>query len=224
MFISEALPFIASFIEKLNHALQTIDLAAGLTRIQKGWLGFCLLGIIVTNSICWTRFERSSLGLRSDASLSWMFRQPNRFWKFLLRASVMIIIQKYGITEGVLVLDDSDEKRSKTTKRIYKSHKMKDKSSGGYINGQCIVLLLLVTEIVTIPVGFEFYMPDPELTAWNKKDKQLKKLGFSKIQRPEKPPRNENYPTKQEIALVLLKIFHQEHSVPAFAGIRLNVS
>ncbi|TXL15964.1 hypothetical protein BMR05_01480, partial [Methylococcaceae bacterium HT4] len=47
-------------------------------------------------------------------------------------------------TEGVLAFDESDRARSKSTKRIYKVYKQKHKGSGGYVNGQTIVLLLLV--------------------------------------------------------------------------------
>ena len=46
------------------------------------------------------------------------------------------------MTHGVLVVDDSDKKRCKVTKRIFKAYKLYDKTSGGYLNGQTIVLLL----------------------------------------------------------------------------------
>jgi hypothetical protein len=208
MFIGKTLPFVRSFVDELDRALRCIDSAAGLTRIQKGWLEFCLLAIVVTNSVCWKRFERASLGRRTPASLSWMFRQTNLCWQFVLRASVRVILDRYGITEGVLVVDDSDKKRSKQTQRIYKTHKVKDKQSGGFINGQSFVLLLFVTPKVTMPVGVEFYMPDPALTAWNKEEKWLRKRGVPTKKRPAKPPKNPNYPTKPEIALRLLEEFH----------------
>jgi hypothetical protein len=67
------------------------------------------------------------------------------------------MLGKYGITHGSLVIDDSDKKRCKVTTRIFKAHKLKAKVSGGYINGQSIVLLLLVTPVITVPVGFAFY-------------------------------------------------------------------
>jgi hypothetical protein len=70
-----------------------------------------------------------------------MFINSKIVWIFLLRASVRVILSKYGITEGVLVLDDSDKKRSKSTKKIFKAYKIKDKGSGGYINGQGVVML-----------------------------------------------------------------------------------
>ncbi|WP_221895208.1 hypothetical protein [Bathymodiolus japonicus methanotrophic gill symbiont] len=62
----------------------------------------------------------------------------------------------------------------------YKVYKQKHKGSGGYVNGQTIVLLLLVTSSITVPVGFFFYMPDPALKQWDKEDKRLKKSGIAK--------------------------------------------
>ncbi len=52
-----------------------------------------------------------------------------------------------------LVLDDSDRVRSK------------DKKTGGYVMGQSIVLLLLVTPKIT------FYQPEPTIKAWVKDNK-----------------------------------------------------
>jgi len=98
-----------------------------------------------------------------------MFREAKLAWDYLLLASVTLVLERYEITEGVLVLDESDRARSKRTKRIYGAHKQKHKASGGYVNGQTVVLLLLVTQSVTIPVGFAFYRPDPALKAWVKK-------------------------------------------------------
>jgi len=208
MFIGTTLPFVRNFVEELDRALKRIAPDAGLTRIQKEWIGFCLIAIIVTNSVCWKRFERASLGERSAKSLSWMFRQTNRFWRILLQASVHVILSQYAITEGVIVVDDSDKKRARQTTRIYKAHKVKDKKSGGFINGQNFVLVLLVTPKVTLPVGMEFYMPDPKLTTWNAEEKRLKQRGVPKKNRPAKPKKNPNYPTMPELALRLLGAFH----------------
>ena len=41
-------------------------------------------------------------------------------------------------------------------------HKLKDKASGGFIRGQSLLFLLLITPKVMIPVGFVFYLPDPD--------------------------------------------------------------
>jgi hypothetical protein len=208
MFIGTTLPFVKTYVAEVDAALRRIKPDAGLTRLQGEWLGFCLVAILVTNSVCWKRFERASLGQRTASALSWMFRHTLHFWPFLLQASIRVILAKYGITEGVLVVDDSDKKRAKQTTRIYKAHTMKDKKTGGFINGQSFVLLLLVTQTISIPVGIEFYMPDPALTAWNAEDKRLKKRGIPKKQRPAKPKKNIDYPTIPEIALLLLEAFH----------------
>ena len=132
-------------------------------------------------------------------------------WEQLLTISIKIILSRYGITEGIISIDDTDNKRSKSTKLIPWVHKIKDKASGGYIMGQSLVFLVLITSKITIPVGFSFYMPAPELTAWNKKDKKLKKQGIPASKRPPKPPKNDKYPTMIEIALSLLKEFKFFH-------------
>ena len=183
----------------------------GLSGIQKAWLSFCILAILVTDSVCWAKFERASLGRYSLAALSWMFCHSKIPWDLVLEMSVRVILHRYGITQGCLAVDDTDKKRSKTTRKIAYVHKLKDKASGGFIQGQCIVFLVLVTPKITFPVGFAFYLPDPTLSAWYKEDKKLKKQGIPPQQRPPKPPRNEAYPTKGELALRLLRQFRSNH-------------
>jgi len=141
-----------------------------------------------------------------------MFREAKIAWGYLLLASVTLVLKRHGITEGVLVLDESDRARSKKTQRIHGVHKQKHKASGGYVNGQTVVLLLLVTPTVTFPVGFSFYQPDPALTAWAKEDKRLKKAGIAKKERPVQPKRDSAYPTKTQLALQLLQAFRDAHS------------
>jgi len=211
MFIDEAAPFINEFIEEVDKALRTIEPTAGLTPIQRKWLAFCLQAILVTNSVCWAKFERASLGHYTVARLSWMFRRAKINWDIILYASVKVILWRYQISQGVLVLDDSDKKRAKRTKRIYRTQKLKDKKTGGYLNGQSLVILVLVTPVVTIPVGFGFYQTDPALTAWYKSEKKLKKQGVTKKNRPSKPDKNEEYPSKQEIGWQLLAKFETDH-------------
>jgi DDE superfamily endonuclease len=211
MLMSEPAQFIKTFVTELNEVLGKLKSNAKLTEIQSDWLGLCLTGILLTNTVCWAKFQRACLGAYKVAALSWMFRDAKIAWDYLLMASVTMVLEQHGITEGVLVLDESDRARSKRTKRLYKVHKQKHKLSGGYVNGQTIVLLLLVTESVTFAVGFAFYMPDPALTAWTKEDKRLKKEGMAKKDRPVKPERNALYPTKTQIALRLLQEFRDAH-------------
>jgi hypothetical protein len=211
MFFGEPLPFVKEYISKLNTALENYKQGSGLSWAQRKWICFCLMGILVTNSVCWAKFERAGLKEYTLAALSWMFRKSKIRWELLLCMSVKVILARFGITGGELVIDDTDKKRSKSTRKIYKAHKIKDKASGGYVNGQSMVVLLLVTPIITIPVGFWFYLPDPALTAWYKREKELKEKGVSKAERPSKPVRNPDYPTKQEIGLKLLEQFRTYH-------------
>ncbi len=212
MLISEPLPFVKVFIEALDEVLKVhAPGARGLSAIQRHWLGFCMMGILITNSVCWARFERASVGRYSLAALSWMFRRAKIPWERLLVCSVRVLVRRYGITEGVLSLDDSDKARSKVTKRIAHVHKMKDKTSGGFVMGQCLVFLVLITPKVTLPVGFAFYLPDPALSAWTKKDKALRATGVAAKDRPPKPPQNDHYPSKQALALTLLRDFREAH-------------
>ena len=156
MILTESAPFIKQYIEDLNNSLERYQPGAGLTFTQKIWLSFCLTGILMVNAVCWAKFERASLSGYKLAALSWMFRKGKISWDNLLIVSVRHILKNYGITSGVLVLDESDRARSKNTKRIHKAHKQKHKASGGYVNGQTVVLLLLVTDSITVPVGFKF--------------------------------------------------------------------
>jgi hypothetical protein len=130
MLMNEPAQFIKNFVTDLDAALGKLKSTANLTSLQKTWLGFCLTGILLTNSVCWAKFEHASLGERKIAALSWMFREAKVALDYLLLASVTLVLKRHGITEGLLVLDESDRARSKRTKRIYGAHKQKHKVSG----------------------------------------------------------------------------------------------
>jgi hypothetical protein len=207
MIISDGLPFIRDYISGINQALKTQDPGKALTRLQSYWLSFVILGLLVTNSLCWKRFERFSVGSHKMAGLSWVFRKAHIAWALLLQASILHLVSIYKIRSGVLLVDDSDKERSKRTTEIAKVHKIKDKKGGGYFNGQNLVFLVLVTEKFTLPVGFCFYEPDPVMKAWEKEDKRLQDKGVEKCYRPKPPKEDENYPSKKTIALGLIANF-----------------
>ena len=211
MLIAEPLPFIKDYVRELNTAIKAHCPEKNLSQIQQYWLSFCIMAIIVTNSVCWARFQKASIGQYSIGALAWMFRKSSIPWDLLLQMSVSVILRRYGITEGNIGIDDTDKRRSKSTKKLFQVHKIKDKPSGGYIMGQSIVFLVLITSKITIPVGFSFHMPDPVLSAWYKNDKELKKQGVPKKLRPAKPDRDPNYPTMPQIALKLLEQFKRAH-------------
>src|SRR5246500_3197776 len=211
MIIGKPMPFVRAFVEAVDDPIREHHPSHAMSATQRAWLAFCVTAVLVTNSICWARFERASLGTYSLAALSWMFRHSKMPWEELLVASVRVSLRHYGITSGSLVIDDTDNPRSKAARALAHLYKLRAKESGGYIWGQSLVFLVLVTPKISIPVGFAFYQPAPELSAWYKKDKALKKQGVPKSQRPPKPPANPAYPTKQQLALRLLERFHAQY-------------
>ncbi len=111
MIVGEPLPFVQEYVRKLSTHLEQHQAGRGLTGGQQGWLSFCLLCIIVTESVCWRKFVRAGLGQYTEALLSWYFRCPLS-WDLLLAMSVRVVLQSFGTWEGVLVLDDTGKKRS----------------------------------------------------------------------------------------------------------------
>src|SRR6266581_3832430 len=211
MIIGKPAPFVRAFIEAVDAAIRAHQPHHAMSVTQRTWLAFCVTAVLVTNSICWARFERASLGTYAMAALSWMFRHSKVPWEHLLVASVRVILRHHGITSGTLVIDDTDNPRSKSAKALAYLYKLRDKESGGYLWGQSLVFLLLVTPKISIPVGVVFYQPAPEISAWYRTDKALKKQGVPTKQRPSKPAPNPQYPTKEQLALRLLETFKAQH-------------
>lgn len=208
MLLRKALPEIISYIDSLNALMSDEHQNWVLTKCQRLWLGFVLSCMLISNSINWQLFERITLGQISFSSYCWMFHHGKILWDQLISLSIKLIIKKYRLTQGVLIIDDTDRPRSKRTNKIEHVHIIKDKSTNGFLSGQNIVFLVIVTDKLTIPVGFKFYEPDPALKAWKKEDKKLRKQKVPKSERPSAPERNPAYPTKSAIALELVSDFN----------------
>ena len=211
MIFTTPLPFIKGFIDQLDQGLRDCAPTRKLSKAQRWWLSFCLMGILLSNSVCWAAFERVGLGGYQQAALSWMFRCSKLLWPLLLHVSIMLVLRRYGITEGVLAGDDSDRQRAKVTQRIFGAHTVFDKKTRGYFNGQTVVLLFLITPKVSLPVGFRFYQPDPAVKEWKKNEEKLKKQGVKKAERPPKPEPKAAYPSKWQLLLALLEEFKFYH-------------
>lgn len=210
MFVS-VLPFITSYLDDVDRALKAHAKGRGLTGSQRRWLSFCLMGVLLSNTVSWASFERCGLRGYRLSALSWMFRRTKLVWEVMFQASVGVVLERYGLGEGVLVVDDSDRRRAKRTRRIDRAHKIYDKKTGGYFNGQSMVFLLLVTDKVTLPVNVCFAYPDPAQQAWRKEEERLKKLKTPKAERPEQPAFDPAYPTKWHQALDLIRCFRSAH-------------
>lgn len=182
-----ALSFITAYVMELNAQLKYLTDEKGLSKTQRAWLGFTLSAIIVSNTICWSVFERISCSRYGSAKLLGMFRRAKLPWDMLLLASIQMLIKRYDLQDGILLLDDSDKRRSKNVSKIHAVQKVKDKGTGGYSMAQNIMFLVLVTNKVTIPLGFDFYISDKKWQQWKAEDKKLRKAKVPKKDRPAPP-------------------------------------
>src|SRR5262249_54498126 len=159
MVLGKPAPFVRAFVDAVDAAIRTHQPHHALSVTQRTWLAFCITAVLVTNSICWARFARASLGTYAMAALSWMFRHSKIPWEHLLVASVRVILQHHGITSGSLIVDDTDNPRSKAAKALAYLYKLRDKASGGYLLGQSLVVLGLVAPKISPPAGLGFCPP-----------------------------------------------------------------
>jgi len=202
---------VVAYVTALSESLQQIS-SKKLTKSQQLWLTIVIMGLIVTGSFNWAAFEKRSLGEFKEARLRWIFGSAKMAWSYFLQASIAYVLSHYDLKKGVLVLDDSDKMRSRNTTQISGVHKVKDKKTGGYFQGQEFIFLLLVTDKITIPVGFKFYVPNPAIKKWKEVIKSQKKAGISAKERDKHPPFDPRYPSKQMLGLELLKAFSQNHA------------
>ncbi len=208
MLFTEALSESKNYVKALNQEILKKHPDKGLPRIAQKYLSFCLTGIVVTGTICWTRMERASAGSFSKKALSWFLHHSvSIVWKILLVHSLKYLFRVYDVKCGVLIIDDFDRHRSKNTSMIHGVHKVKNKKGGGFVSSQNVVQAVLVAGSLTLPVGFGVYQPDPDVKAWRKNDIALRKKKVPKSQRPREPPKNPAFPSKKEIAVRLVRQF-----------------
>jgi hypothetical protein len=211
MVLGKPAPFVSAFVNTVAEAIRAPRPSHGMSTMPRAWRAFCVPAVLVTHSICWARFARARLGSYALAALSWMVRHSTMPWDELWVASVRVMLRHYGLHSGSLVSDDTDNKRSTAAHTLAPLSKLPEKASGGYVWGQSLVFLVVGTPTISLPVGFAFYQPAPELSAWDKKDKALTKQGLPKKQRPAPPPAKPLSPTKQALALSLLAQFKTPH-------------
>jgi len=208
MVIRDISDFVRTYINSISDSLSDMHPEYRMTARQRYWLGFCLTGLLLSNSINWSAYSRLSMGSYKVGGLSWMFRKSSVCFELLLTRSIGHIVGHYDLSEGVIIFDDTDNERSKNAVKIHGLGKQKDKKSGGYFNGQNIMYMLLVTKKVTIPIGFKFYENDPSWLAWKKEDDRLAHKKVKKKYRPKEIARNyDKYPSKLGLSLQLVAEF-----------------
>ena len=101
MLLHEPADFIKTFVTDLNVALGKLKPNDRLTHLQTVWLGFCLTAMLLTNSVCWAKFERASLGEYKIAALSWMFREAKSRWKYFESCKALqIYLRRLSLNTG----------------------------------------------------------------------------------------------------------------------------
>ncbi len=110
MILGKPAPFVRAFVDAVDDAIRAHHPSHAMSATQRTWLAFCVTAVLVTNSMCWARFERASLGTYSLAALSWMFRHSKMPWDKLLIASVQVILRQREFSMGyaakVIALDE----------------------------------------------------------------------------------------------------------------------
>ena len=56
------MPFVRAFLDAVDEAIRQDHPSHGMSVMQRTWLALCVTAVLVTNSLCWARFERASLG------------------------------------------------------------------------------------------------------------------------------------------------------------------
>lgn len=176
-----------------------------LTNRQIAWLSFCVGWMALLGTLNFAAFASASLGGYRAKALSWMLHHSKIDWQKLLASAVAHVMRCHKPSVLHLVIDDTDRPRSKMTRTLWGVFKTVDKATGGWIQAQNLVFLCIVTDKFTLPILFQFYRPDPAIRAWNREDKRLRKAGVKKSERPQKPERNSDFPTKIDIAGRLLQ-------------------
>ncbi len=196
-----------TFLDELT-ALRTPVIAGNteLSKIQAHWMSVCITAMVCMGMFCFARIQRASAGRFSARAFSWMLHYSKICWDALFEKSVLRLVKLFG-DKGFLIIDDSDRLRAKSTSKLFGIQKLKDKKTGGYANGQNIVMLLFVTDKMTFPVGFRFFIPDPAWVKWRNEDRNLRLKKVPARLRPKKPRRSGVHPTKITIAGELVEKF-----------------
>jgi hypothetical protein len=62
MVIGKPAPFVRAFVDAIDAAIHAQQPPHAMSVTQRPWLAFCITAVLVTNSLCWARLARASLG------------------------------------------------------------------------------------------------------------------------------------------------------------------
>ena len=62
MVIGTPAPFVSACVDAVDEAIREQHPRDGMSSMPRAWLACCVTAVLITNSICWARFARASLG------------------------------------------------------------------------------------------------------------------------------------------------------------------
>ena len=66
MIIGKPAPFVRAFVAAVDEAIRAHQPHHAMSATQRAWLAFCVTAVLVTNSMCWARFERGNARSREE--------------------------------------------------------------------------------------------------------------------------------------------------------------
>ena len=204
MVLGKPAPCGRAFVDAVAAARRLPQPQHAMSVTPRTGLAFCSTAVLVTHSICWARCARASRGPSAVAALSWLLRHRTMPWAHRLVARVRGMLQHHGLTAGRLMVDDTDNPRSKAAQALASRSTLRATARGGYLWGHSLVLLVLVPPPISRPVGVVFSQPAPALRAGYKTAKALPKRGVPPTQRPRNPAPHPPSPPQEQLALRFL--------------------
>ena len=99
MVIGKPAPFVSAFVDAVDAAIRTHQPIMRCLSHSAPGPGFAIAAVLVSNSICWARFARASLGTYALTALS--DARPTKIpWDRLLVASIADHPQHHGLRLG----------------------------------------------------------------------------------------------------------------------------
>ena len=139
-----------------------------LSKKQMVLVSRLLTGMILLGSFKLNRIAVLFLLQTSPHAMHAMLRRSGIPFRLLFWGGLKLIFQQFGIRIITIQIDDTERTRSKNCKILPFVRKALCKVTGGWIQAQNIVFIVLVTEKVTIPCWFCFHKP-AELSKEQKK-------------------------------------------------------
>lgn len=195
----------SAFISSIQQGMYDLG-EKKLSNLYANKLIFLIIGSILGIGICWASISRFFPKNLTKSIISNFIHHSRVPWASIHKAALLNVFKTFKIKDINLAVDDTDFPKCKVVKKIFGVFKTIDKSTGGFINAQNVVILSVITKSLTVPIFFKFYRPDPRVSEYNR---LLKKAKTNKLDKSEYPRivtrNNKKYPTRHEIFITLIE-------------------